>query len=279
MMNLFKIILIAVAILSLSNHVSAAEISGTGFISDTVWLSEEDLVIGESVSIYTAIFNNSSSALEGSVTFFDEDVVLGVKTFSIPENSVRDVRQSWIVTSGSHGLYANLSVKNSSIELGIKETIPFDFKVAAPLVPEKEPLSKETEDILSGVENLENKIVESIPVSVSEKITESFSGVEDFRNETALDIDNKKEEKQTTLEEIKSAGDSNSIDLELQLEKDSTNINMKSSPLDTPFAYAGVFFYTVLSYIFNSKILFYGLCAVILFLILRGVYRAIRRRS
>ena len=68
------------------------------------------------------------------------------------------------------------------------------------------------------------------------------------------------------------------MDLEVGLEDGKTNIDIKSTPLDTPLAYAGLFFYTIVSYIFKSTVLFYGLCIVVIFLILRAIYRAIRKR-
>lgn len=277
-MNFKKIFLITIILLSFSSPVLAIESNNTGFISESVWFSEEDLVLGESVNIYTALFNNSSSVLEGSVTFFDKDVVLGVKTFSIPEKSVRDVKQSWIVTSGDHELYASLSIKKTDIELGEKITEPLKFTIQAPVIAEKDLVADETEELLSDVDNIQEKIIESIPPSVSEKISDSFSGVEIFRTETSSNIEAKKDQKQEIVDELKAQPAKDSVDLEVGLEDGKTNIDIKSTPLDTPLAYAGLFFYTIVSYIFKSTILFYGLCIVAIFFILRAIYRAIRKR-
>lgn len=278
-MNLVKTFIILSIAIFLPNYTLAIETNNTGFISESVWFSEEELVLGESVNIYTALFNNSASVLEGSVTFFDKDVVLGVKSFSIPEKSVRDVKQSWIVTSGDHEMYASLSVKQTNIELGDKMTEPIEFTIKAPVVAEKAPVTGETAEILSDVDNLQEKIVDSIPPEVSDKIESSFSGVESFRVETSTNIEEKKDAKQEIVDELKSLPEKDSVDLEIGLEDGKTNVDVKSTPLDTPIAYAGLFFYTILSYIFKSTILFYGLCIVLVFLILRAIYRAIRRRS
>lgn len=278
-MNLFKIFIIFSIILSLPARVLAIETNNTGFISESVWFSEEELVLGESVNIYTALFNNSSSVLEGSVTFFDKDVVLGVKTFSIPEKSVRDVKQSWIVTSGDHEMYASLSVKQTSIELGEKITKPIEFTIQAPIVPEKDPVTGEAAEILSDVDNIQEKIIDSIPPEVSDKLESSLSGVESFRVETSSNIEEKKDAKQEVVDNLKSLPEKDSVDLEIGLEDGKTNVDVKSTPLDTPLAYAGLFFYTILSYIFKSTIIFYGLCIILIFLVLRAIYRAMRRRS
>ncbi len=278
-MNFKKIFLITIILLSFSSPVLAIESNNTGFISESVWFSEEDLVLGESVNIYTALFNNSSSVLEGSVTFFDKDVVLGVKTFSIPEKSVRDVKQSWIVTSGDHELYASLSIKKTDIELGEKITEPLKFTIQAPVVAEKDLVADETKELLSDVDDIQEKIIESIPPEVSDKLESSLFGVESFRIETSSNIEEKKDAKQEVVDNLKSLPEKDSVDLEIGLEDGKTNVDVKSTPLDTPLAYAGLFFYTILSYIFKSTIIFYGLCIILIFLVLRAIYRAMRRRS
>jgi hypothetical protein len=58
-------------------------------------------------------------------------------------------------------------------------------------------------------------------------------------------------------------------------------VNSEKKPLDAtekPIAYIKLFLLSVVGFIFGSKIVFYGLCATIVFLILRFIYRKIRHR-
>ena len=237
-----KLIILLIG-LSLWVEPALASVSRTGFVSENVWFSSESIAIGDSVTIYTAVFNNSDEILGGNVTFLDGDRVLGTKTFSIPENSVRDVRIDWIATSGNHEISAHLATNDPSIVLGTKETIPSRVNIIDPTVEEKNDLPESATRVLDSVDNLQDKVVENIPTGVTDRITAAFSDIEEFRSTQATAIQEKVDAKKT---ETESADTSEGVVEEITFNTNTNELAVKTNPLQTPFTYISLFFYKIL---------------------------------
>src|SRR5438552_250675 len=88
--------------------VGALAQSNAGFIPSNIWYSKDPFEEGDKIKIYTLIFNPDSRQLSGTVSFFDQDNLLGKKTFTVTAKGVKDIAIDWMATVGSHKIYAKI---------------------------------------------------------------------------------------------------------------------------------------------------------------------------
>lgn len=92
--------------------VSAEElpIRNTGFVEASIWYSRESFFQGDKVRIYTIVFNGSPHRLEGTVEFYDNDILIGAKNFILPgDGRVQDIWVDWAATEGKHIIVARMA--------------------------------------------------------------------------------------------------------------------------------------------------------------------------
>ena len=105
-----KKIFLTAAVLFLSAYFIAAAVSlkNTGFIQGNIWYSEDPFYVGDTIRIYSAIFNNSGSDLIGVAEFYDGDEKIGSSNFSAINGRLVEVWIDWSVTEGKHKIYAKI---------------------------------------------------------------------------------------------------------------------------------------------------------------------------
>lgn len=248
--------------------VSAATIAeGTGFIQKNIWYSKYPLVEGEKVKIYTLINNPSTSTLAGTATFYDKDSVIASKQFSVNAQGYGTVFVEWKATAGDHAIMAKIT----KAKIGNVETpqVPFNTTgVDQTYVSPRTTTVATTTPIKNNNDAtaLEKFIVEKTPLDTW------YEGVDDFRVETARDMGN-------TISEIKDEiGQSKKVSNDTSpastvssgyITKDT------SSALKTPWNYIQLFFWQTAHFIFANKPVFFGLCILILVLIIRKIIQSL----
>lgn len=268
-----KFLIILIFLLS-SNLVSAATIQTTGFIPGPVWYSKDPLVAGDTVKIHTVIWNGDTKELSTRVEFYDKSVVLGARDVVVPASELKDVSIAWVVTAGDH--YISAKIISSSINNGgkkelttvsLKETAQ-DHLFIPVSVKEVDGVPASSGDILKKQVNQATEDIQNIlPPSVSDKVSGSFNTIDSVRIDTYASIIGSKK---GTQDEIKALSSTSKL-------KSKT----ESKPLDAtqkPIAYVKLFFLSFFAFIFGNKIVFYGVLLLLIFLIIRSIYRRIRNR-
>jgi len=258
----------------------------TGFIPGQIWYSKEPLAEGDNVKVYTAIWNGDNDSLSAQVTFYDKNVVLGTRDVVVLPSQMKDIYVSWQVTSGDHSISAKI-VSSSISPSGKKEQVTLsrsftseDHKFVPVLLKTSDGTPASNSDIVnSQIDNVSSTVNNIIPESVSSPISKSFNSIDDFRNNTSSQIDSLKNSTQKTIDSfsVKSNAETN----DTKAKKISDIKAKEASPInqiDKPMAYIKLFFLYIFSFIFSNKIIFYGLIAVVIFLLLRYVYRKIKYR-
>lgn len=169
-----------------------AEDSYAGFIPGNIWYSRDTFEEGDRVKIYTAIFNPESRQLYGTVSFFNKNVLLGKKDFVVSGNGVRDVSVDWLVTAGSHIIFARIEDARFSIAPGEFETAYLtrtetveSRRTVAPK-PKQEPKGEVIADeIAEKGESISKWVVENTPSFVAKPVIGAVTGIEDFRKESS----------------------------------------------------------------------------------------------
>ena len=118
-----------------------AEELSAGFAPGQVWLSKSAPLAGESVEIYTVIYDASGTPLEGSVSFRVDGETIGSVPFTLSagETEVQSVR--WRATPGTHALTAAFDTaihRETKKDAGIKGSVTATTTVTV-AEPEPEP--------------------------------------------------------------------------------------------------------------------------------------------
>ncbi len=270
----------------------------TGFIPGQIWYSKDPLVEGDTVKIFTAIWNNGASPLTVKIEFYDKNVILGTRDVVVPALKLQDVSISWKVTSGDHSISAKIispsittSGKKEAVSLDRNLTIP-DRKFVPVLIKTATGTPASSSDIIkSQIDKASTSLDGAIPNSITEPVSENLGFVDDFRNKTFDKISEAKNEAQNKIEtiiknEAKVATKNlvtSVVDNKKGIEKatvsnTSTNKVSVFDATEKPITYLKLFFLAVLSFIFGSKLIFYSLIVIIMFFVLRSVYFKIRNK-
>jgi len=254
-----------------------AEVSiNSGFIPGQIWYSKEPLKEGETVNIYTAIWNGESSNILVKVEFYDKNVILGSRDISINSLELKDVFIPWKVTSGDHIISAKIISSTSAIgnkekiilsrdkTSNDKQSIPVIVKDSSGVpISEKNPLKSQIDKTSSDIQNI-------IPTEVGDLASEVFTFVDDFRNNTFIKVNEIKEKAKDEISLIKNEPKT--------IKSDSIEKSNIQESINKPLTYLKLYLFSILYFILKSKIVFYILLVLIIFYILRFIYRKIRHR-
>jgi hypothetical protein len=255
----------------------------TGIIAGQIWYSEDPLVAGDTVKVYTAVWNGDTNPLQARVEFFDQNVILGDRDIVVDPQSLKDVSVSWQVTPGNHVIHATIT--SSSVTTGTKtqavtlnRTTTADDNTYVPVVvttPSGTPVK--TVDVIGDeVKSATTQIQDVIPPTV----TQNFSSLDAIRAKTATELIASKADVQNQINTLNTAT-SEETTMPAKGKTVTATAPSNADPLDAtqkPIAYIKLFFLTVLAFIFQYPIVFYVLLVYLIFIILRFAYRKIKNR-
>lgn len=252
----------------------------TGFIPGQIWYSNSSPKEGENINIYTVVWNGRDSMLKTKVEFYDKNVILGSRDVTILANQSKEVSISWKATSGNHVISAKITSSSITSD-GKKEIITSDNsqteenKLFVPVTISKANGETATSSdlIKNELNKAGSKMEDVVPEVIYTPVTNVLDKVDIFRDETAIKIDEVKDQTEKEIDSIKAEKAKN--------DTSKIKINEKVSvenAVENPITYLKFFFLSILSFIFNTEIVFYGIFVVVIFLLLRFIYRKIRNR-
>lgn len=102
-------------------------IKNAGFVPANIWYSKDPFFAGETIRIYTIVFNGSTYDLSGTVEFLDNGAPIGKTDFSLSSGGrVRDVWVDWKALEGKHTITARIVGASASVAGGAKRTIALE---------------------------------------------------------------------------------------------------------------------------------------------------------
>jgi len=242
----------------LGQQVYAESSDVSGFIPGQIWYSEDELTEGDTVDIHTAVWNGEDYSIKVKVEFYDNDTVLGTRNVALSSNELKDVSISWKVTAGDHVILAKItssSFGSNSESLILKRTTTSKSRESI-----DSTITDENGEATSISDTLSTQVKEIIPGKIISSTTEGFNNLENIRSENSEKIDTAKEEAQEELNTIKSSD------------------TAEESSFNKFLANIKVFALSALSFIFNNKVVFYGVLLLLAFGVIRFIYRKIRHR-
>ncbi len=251
----------------------AAESAGTatGFIQNDIWFSETKPLEGDTVKIYTALFNGRQEMLSGTMAFYDAGIILGKKNFSVAGKNVATISIDWNVTAGSHTIYAE--VMTPTILVAGKEQSVFldDSKSDEAKLTVAKKVSSETSETSASENKAEVFIADHLPAVIATPILTTTSSIDTWRVNTGENLALKKDALKLVIEK-ENAEASVEVKGSISLGKDGKP-EITTEAIKTPLAHVKLFFMQIGSYIFLHKALFYGLAILVLILIVRVAWK------
>ncbi len=254
-----------------TTQVFASDNTSVGFIQNPIWFSKDYIVSGDGVKIYTLIYNGSSDQLKGMVVFYNGKVVLGRREIIVPGKSVKDVSIDWKPVSGTYKVRALLEnprlIDLRGVELKTVD-ISEETKENVVEVKEKELVKAEQNIKDSGTENISKQFSDlgtSLATDIPKTASNIFTKIDRARSDSADFLEKQKDiaEQEKNKPVVKS---------------DSVESKKPSFIPDNPFAIAKYYLYTVALFVFNIKVIFFSLLILILYFLIRFVYRKIKNR-
>ena len=262
-----------------------AQTSNAGFIPGNIWYSKDPFSEGDTIKIFTLIYNPDPRQLTGTVYFFDKTTFLGNKTFSVSGGGVQDISINWLVTAGDHTIFGQIqnakflmsdgTYVNATLS-GIK-TSESSRSVAKTIIPIPVTSSAGSSvDTSSGLD-IQNFVKENTPTIVSTTIGNTTNAVEGFRQDVGTTLNNAKTAVQT---DINNLNNQKGIESKTTKKSNSTNVSSTSGTVPSnqgiflkPFKYTELFALSLFSSVFDNKYIFYGLIVLIIFFLVRYIVR------
>lgn len=242
------------------------------FILDQIWYSNNEITEGDTVNIYTAIWNGNDNSLSAKVEFYDKNVILGTRDVIVGPQQLKELFVSWKVTSGDHTISAkvlssNISVNGKKENIILNSTTTSTDRLFVPVVIKKDSGESipSNEIVKNEINKVGDKVNGIVPESISIPIRKTVDSFDNFRQQTLTTILDKKEKTEETISKYKDFADG-------------TKDENLESATERPIAQVKLFFLKILEFIFSQKVIFYGLIIFIAYYILRVIYRKIRNR-
>ncbi len=276
-MKKYFLFLLIISSAILAFPVCATTLVNSGFIPGQIWYSKATLVEGDTVNIHTAIWNGEKNSLSAKVEFYDKNVILGSRDVVLAPSELKDISVAWKITAGDHVISAKIISSLATVS-GVKEKIVLDrtttsddrqfVSVNVKNNPVVEKFSGDSALLQKQVDKTNSEINSIVPEKVSTSVTNDFNIVDDFRDKTLTEVTAIKNDTQNKIDQINS-------EKETVTETPKENVSL-SDATEKPIAYIKLFLFSVFAFILGSKIIFYGLSILIVFLIIRFIYRKIR---
>lgn len=248
--------------------------TNTGLVDHTIWYSKDPFFEGDTIKVYTLLYNSGKAAVSGTVEFYDDKVILGKKDVLISPESAKDIFISWTVTAGEHSISAKflnptITVNGKQEPIIVKNNESSERKV---FVPKK--IVSESKDVSEGGENAStdtvvDRLAEKAAPYTPEPVDRTVIAIDTFREETSVKIAASKETTKARVEAFK--------DSSPEVTASSSGISVSTETLQKPLAYISLFFWSLLGFIFSHKVVFYGVILVIIIFSIRFVWRRFRR--
>lgn len=257
--------------------INSAETINSGFIPGQIWYSSEKLVEGQNVNIHTAVWNGEKNPVTTKVEFYDKNVILGSREVVISPQELKNISIPWKITAGDHAISAkiisssiNISGKKEIVNLNQTETETDKQSVPVTTKDEKGNVISGNDIFKNQINKTGSKINDILPEGVNDNVSNIFAKIENFRVTSSIKLTENKKNTQKEIDFMKNEDQGKS---ENAKQKQNTEDGIKK-----PIYYIKLVLLTILVLIFTTKIVFYGLLVLIIFYILRFIYRKIRNR-
>lgn len=233
---------------------SAATIPA-GFPNQTIWISDSSLTDGDTATVSTVIYNASGAPVSGTVEFLVDSSVVGTADFTLDSGKSQIETANWIANTGSHAVSARIvraptGVSGASGSLAV---------TVAPAPPKKDEQA-------IAVQNAITNLTASTSPALSNAAQKTFAFTEGIRKGAIGYLENSLGTSSAATKQKGQVLGANSV----------AEAAKENTPSSWWHAISTVFL-TVMLMIARSVVFFYPFVAIVFFLILYFVAKAVRR--
>ncbi len=99
-----------------------------GFIPSGIWYSKDPFFAGDTIRIYTSLFNCNDETLVGELTFYDNGLKISSLEFSLPNNCQAEIFSTkWTAKQGKHIITARITKAELVDKNGNKKPISLKY--------------------------------------------------------------------------------------------------------------------------------------------------------
>lgn len=238
-------------------------IKNAGFAPGNIWFSQNDFAPGDTVKVYTILWNGGKETITGEVVFYDNADVIARVAFSLSSLGTKIASADWKISDGYHKVYAVVGtskIGTNGATLEYAKTEESEHFIGAP-IKSTSPTTTAQQIINEKVNFAKEYAVENLPEPVTETTKSFFGKVEPIRTSVKTWTDNTSVDVRKDIEKL---------DEKIKNNEGKTDVwSMVKKPLD----YVYIFILTIIGLILGNSIIFYTISFVIIFLFLRFIKR------
>src|SRR3989344_5149650 len=104
--------------------------AAAGFAPGSLWLSKTEAKAGETLKIYTVVYDSSASSIEGDVVFTVDAKDAGTQHFKLNAGETQIVSSDWKAVAGTHTFGASLKNISGAADIANMQTNPVNITIA-----------------------------------------------------------------------------------------------------------------------------------------------------
>ena len=286
-------IIIILSLVFLPLFASALNVSA-GIPKDLVWFSKDPFFAGDTIVVYTIVYNSTNYELRGVMELQDASApVIGKKDFDVGAGG-RSVILSfpWRVTPGGHALRAVVTKGSFTLDGKVITNVDANFTTTAPIerfaevAPPAAPdhslqtatavATTKNSDTSSGPSGLASQFAEHLPAPVVSVAVPVLGSIEQFRvsealraRETVNEAERSIVASSTPAGQHAKEGESASTSPAIRGSASGWNLLLHGASnadiLKTPFQYVKLFFALIFSFLTTNIYAFYILLLLIIY--------------
>lgn len=243
-----------------AGSVYAETIKNAGFTGNEILVSNETPVVGESIRLSMPVYNESKGSIAGTVRLYENDKKLAEKAVVLKIGEFAGVSFEWKAIPGSHTF--KLGFEDTTIQLPKteKEVVVLSKREAAATV------------YTQGSSN-NGSLLKEYSVETEDQTKINTTGIDGYRQDFLVDAEAKiKLIRRDISESVKQ-----NEQYEARLNELRDSLPRADGSLLTPLQYVYAWALGAIAYILSNAYLFYGIGALLLFLILRFIIQKFHR--
>ena len=258
--------------------------AATGFVNSPLLLSPEAPKDGDTVTLSVLFHNAEAATISGTVLFYDNDTLLDRKDLSIDPGDVGIASTTFKISSGIHKFSATMSnidkpgdsgklevvvIPEATVTLPpqlITRNLALDAQAAGDASDSSESV------ILDKVDAAQTAVLGALPASVKTTVGGATSSIDSWRASTAADLSASQAQVQAAVDAGKK------IDAANAARKPGSKAIVKPATADNgPFNTIKLMALGLFAMFFNIPFVFYLGSILLLYLIVRFIWRRIRK--
>lgn len=243
-----------------------------GFAPNSIWGSRTHIVAGDTINIFTVVYNSSDVPLAGVVGFTVDGKPVGVKNFSIKAGETQIESVPWTASVGTHSVFARIE-KISNADTSVSASVLNRTTDTVTISVSEAPLPSSTAQAASSIASAVQAGLATALSMIKDSAQSVYSATESARNATidALEKQIAKNENATPKKEVLGA---------------STENKPASASTSSLFATAGTFISSAWKgilrgflFVAKVKVFFYALLAFVVFMLFQLLRTWVRERG